>query len=142
MRRLLLLALVASCGGDDDSTFDAATADAPTATPDAPSSADAALLYPPGPYGVNAGDVIADLTWTGFVDGADLDDDPFNDPTRTFALHEYWTANDPDAKVLLIAVEAGWCGACMTQAMGMSQLAADYVPMGGRFLVLLTEDVN
>src|SRR5262245_27394145 len=100
--RWLSFLLCASCGGGGsetidgsppppvDASLDAAFPDAgapdaggpDAAAPDGMPSADAGpLTYPPGPYGTDLGDVIANYMWMGYVDSAaDADDDPFNEP--------------------------------------------------------------
>src|SRR5689334_22754639 len=91
----LFVCTVVACGGSSSSPADATAADATAADARPPPDAtaidampppDAGPPYPAGPYGVAVGDVIADLWWIGYADGADAGVDPFDEPSRVIAL--------------------------------------------------------
>ncbi len=131
------LALFTACGGEEDPM-----GDPPDAGGGSADAADNTPRYPAGPYGEGPGDVIRDLQWVSFVDGDDADLDPLNDPVRLLSLSEYYRGNDPDAKVIMINSAAGWCGPCMQEASELSAVAADYEPLGARFVSCIFEDAN
>jgi thiol-disulfide isomerase/thioredoxin len=120
-----------------------------TPTPDAyvpPPPPDAyvpPVQYPPGPYGTNEGSVIANLTWTGYIDtDADGDSDPFNESPTTIKLEDFYVGFDPGARIIMINSSAGWCGACQDEAPSLVQLNTSHGPRGARFITALFEDTN
>lgn len=99
--------------------------------------------YPPGPYGTNEGSVIAELSWSGYVDSdADSDNDPFNESPTTISLRDYYVGFDPGARVILLNSSAGWCGACQEEAASLKQLDSSYRSRGARFIMAMFEDTN
>ena len=105
-------------------------------TPDAAPAPTQGNAYPSGPYGKKKGSVIADLSWMGYAHGVS-DAEP-----RRIYLHEYFSGNDPDAKIIQIAYGAGWCPACIDEASQLPSIEPAYEAKGVRFLDVLFEDDN
>ena len=129
---------------------DASPPGPPDATPPGPPDAyvpppppDAAPpAYPTGPYGYSVGSTIANLSWSGYVDGADSDSDPFNESARTFELEEYFVGTDPGARIIIINASAGWCGSCQEEMPELQGLHQSYRARGLRGVSALFEDTN
>lgn len=99
--------------------------------------------YPKGPFGNVRGDVIENLTFTGFIDSdADEDDSPFNEPQHEISLQDFFVNNDPGAKVLLLNSAAGWCGPCVDETRHLVNIYPSYYAQGARFMSAIFEDQN
>lgn len=83
--------------------------------------------YPDGPYGLGAGDVLADLTFTG-ADGAEFS---FGD---VFA--------DPKHRVLLVTTTAGWCTACIEEQPKLKALHDELNGKGLQIVAAMFEDAD
>src|SRR5262249_7971398 len=77
-----------------------------------------------------------------FVDGADADSNPFNEPVRVFSLHELYSVNDPTAKILMIHSAAGWCGPDMMFTSELNAIADDYAASGVRVIQTVFDDAS
>jgi hypothetical protein len=120
-----------ACGGEEAEAPDA-TVEQPDATP--------VPVYPSGPYGFGAGDIMANEQWQAFVDGDDAGNDPFDEAPRTWKLEEYWTGTDPEAKIIMITASAGWCYWCQVEAQGSAEFRAGYAGTGARFITAVFQD--
>jgi thiol-disulfide isomerase/thioredoxin len=136
---------------DAGATLDAAigAADATPGLPDALAAVDATpeppdaqpASYPAPPYGYTEGSVIADLSWTGFVDtAADADLDPFNQAATEVRLADFYVGFDPASRILLVNQSAGWCSSCQEEMPQLADLHADYRDRGGRIVVALWQN--
>src|SRR5688572_26651278 len=70
----------------------------------------------------------------GFVD-TDGDGLAFNDAPKVVRLSDFFAANRPGAKIIMLNAAAGWCSPCMHEAGGLPELVTDY---GARGVVVLT----
>lgn len=84
-------------------------------------------VYPVGPYGVNEGDVLADLELVN-LDGS---------PYRLSDIH---TASSNH--LLLVSTAAGWCTACVEEQPMLAQLHDDYSARGLVVLVSYFENAE
>jgi len=117
------------------------TADAYVPPPPPPDAYVPPAQYPSGPYGTSEGSVIANLSWTGYIDtDADADSDPFNESPTTISLQDFYHGFDPGARIILINASAGWCGACQEEASELKQLDSAFRSRGARFITALFED--
>ncbi|MCA9666665.1 MAG: TlpA family protein disulfide reductase [Myxococcales bacterium] len=124
----LLLALGACSSNDGNATPDGSTGD------DAQSADQSCGDYVCGPFGTKQGDIIENLSFSGFRDPDDLCTahvDKAHDlskPVR-FSLSEYYngstTCPDKQKKLLWVMMSAGWCGPCIDEIKSiMSQYKA------------------
>ena len=91
-----------------------------------PETEPAEVVYPPGPYGTNKFDVVADLSFF----------DPWEN--RWVYLHEFH--NDPSKKMLVLIAGAGWCGACRLEADHLVEYYDEYEKDGLGILYTLYQD--
>ena len=96
----------------------------PDAAPPAPDAAPEPA-YPAGPYGVNVGDVLADLEFEG-PDGA---------PWFLSEARE-------GARLLLVATVAAWCGVCARKMAPTSEFADRLAARGLVVVVAVFENAN
>lgn len=152
---LALVVALASAGCDVDVTGgpneDGATSEGNTApdfvagqgqAPDAP-------LYPAGPYGFQAGAVIANFQFYGYPNSvADISATvrmqlaDFYNPTGdgVFPEGSPYGAGEPKPKALVIDVGSVWCGPCNQEAkIELPPRYAAYQPMGGEILSVLAD---
>ncbi|MBR58576.1 MAG: hypothetical protein CMH54_11205 [Myxococcales bacterium] len=114
--------------GDVDGSADAPGNEFDNA--DAVDNIDASLgggLYAAGPYGVEEGDTIADLSFV-LSDGGE------------FSFGELY--NDPDAKLLLLSTTAGWCTACIEEQPELQALHLAHKDQGLVVIVSIFEDIQ
>jgi hypothetical protein len=83
--------------------------------------------YPAGPYGNEEGQPLANLS--------------FFDPALA-ANVSLGDLRGGEAKVLMITSSAGWCGACLQEAIVMSALEATWAPRGLYIMYTLFQDWN
>ena len=122
--------------GDPPTSIDAGSTT--PGEPDAAPSADPA--YPPGPYGTTIGAIAPNTKFQGYIDSdADADSDPFNEPPREISFADFYTGNDPAARLLFIDQSAGWCGPCREEASLLPAVAAEWQHRGIRFLTALVQ---
>jgi len=108
-----------------------------------------AKAYPPGPYGIGKGSIIANYKFLGYANSLkdastlqpiELAD--FYNPTGD-AVYEEGTVFEVGAKkpkVLLIDVASVWCGPCNQEAADvLPGLYQKYKPLGGEFLSNLAD---
>jgi thiol-disulfide isomerase/thioredoxin len=107
---------------------------------DAPPAADAAEGYPPGPYGLAAGDVIRDLQWTGLTDSDDAGELVQDEAVRLFRLSELHA--DPDATFIMLVAAAEWCEPCSLEAAELPAVAAEFGPRGARIVEAMTQKMD
>jgi thiol-disulfide isomerase/thioredoxin len=81
-------------------------------------------------------DVLADMAFPAFVDG-----DTAGDPVEV-RLSDYFAAESPGTRVIMISAAAGWCAPCMREAEAMSEFAATYEPRGVAILTAVFQDQN
>jgi thiol-disulfide isomerase/thioredoxin len=99
--------------------------------------------YPSGPYGYNVGSTVSNLSWTGYIDSAtDTDKDPFNEPSRTVTMEEFFVGTDPGARVIIVNASAGWCGSCQEEMPKLESLFSDYESRGLRIISALFENTS
>ena len=83
--------------------------------------------YPPGPYGQDEDELLANLS--------------FFDPATDSQVH-LSDLRGQGPKVLMITSSAGWCGACLQEAVVMNAIEADWAPRGLDILYTLFQDWN
>jgi len=92
-------------------------------------------VYPAGPYGLNALQIINDITFMGFRDGSD--------PFTQLSLSDYY---DPDGAkdIKALYITFGWngCGACIEEAGNMNKWETQYRSQGLRQLSALHSDIQ
>lgn len=92
-------------------------------------------MYPAGPYGLNALQIINDITFMGFRDGGD--------PFTQLSLSDYY---DPDGAkgIKALYITFGWngCGACIEEAGNMNKWETQYRSQGLRQLSALHSDIQ
>ncbi len=118
----LLTALsLAGCGdeGSDNS--------GQTVSDDAASSGAERGVYPDGPYGGNADQVLPNLTFTA-PDGTPIDLQSIR--------------ADGSKKILFINTAAFWCGACIEEQPALAALHAEYADRGLQTLVTVFETAD
>ncbi|MBI4954473.1 MAG: hypothetical protein HY908_20785 [Myxococcales bacterium] len=111
----------------------------------------AAPAYPDGPYGVEIGEVLPNMAWTGYVNSltelglgyhtVQLSD--FYNPTGTavYGEGELLPAGTPKPLALWITGPAMWCGPCQAEAKYILPPAHDYYfPLGGQILSTLLDN--
>jgi len=81
--------------------------------------------YPEGPYGIDAGDFLKDMTFQD-SEGPDF---------TLESLHQ-----DPAARLLLLSTGAGWCTACIEEQPQLEAWAARYKDKGLRVVMTVFED--
>lgn len=101
----------------------------------------AAPDYPPGPYGTEEGDTLANACFKGFRD-------PAREPHRessleTVAFSDYYDpAGSRGVRAILINTAAVWCSACRTEHEGLSAKNDQDSPNGLRIVSTLFQDVK
>lgn len=92
-------------------------------------------VYPVGPYGLDALQIINNMTFMGFRDGGD--------PFTELSLSDYY---DPDGAkgIKALFITFGWngCGACVTEAGNMNKWETQYRSQGLRQLSALHSDLH
>jgi len=97
--------------------------------------------YPPGPYGVESGSVIKNLSWQGWREpvAAGFDEGSL----ETITLGDYY---DPDGskgyKAIVINAAARWCGICKLEQKDIRENHEEWGPKGVVILEALFEDVS
>jgi len=127
--------------GSSGGTADARPPGAPDARPAPPDAAPPHREYPAGPYGTRTGDVITNLSWTGYADD-NGNGDPFDDSPRSVSLGEMFEGNDPGAKLIFVNSSAGWCGSCQDEASALPGLYSEYHSRGVRIISTLFETTS
>jgi hypothetical protein len=103
--------------------------------------------YPPGPYGISQGSVIANYQFVGFPNAMDstaelkliqLADFYNPDGVSTFPEGSPYGAG-PKPKALLIDVSSVWCGPCNHEADVVLPALYDKFQPGGEFLLQLAD---
>ena len=128
---LFLLLGALSCGGN-----------VVGGTPDAGPRADQGVdqNYPPGPYGINEGDVLQNMTFSGYVNMAPgdgvVDQSGYEDSVSLASLREN------GYRYVLFNVAAIWCVACQTEARDFPGYFEDWAPKGGFIMSVLIEDAQ
>ena len=84
--------------------------------------------YPAGPYGMEVGSIIEDLTFFDPAAGAEV---------SLSSLYQH-----TDKKVLLLTSGAGWCAACKEEAVEMKAQYDEYGPKGLEIWSTLFQDYN
>lgn len=94
--------------------------------------------YPPGPYGVQEGDVLQNMTFAGYVNMSPQDgfvgDREYVD---SFSLQD---ARQLGYRYLLFNVAAIWCVSCQVEAQELPTDFEEWAPQGGYVLSILKED--
>ena len=84
-------------------------------------------VYPPGPYGVNVGDTVADLEFV-------------NPDATAFRLGDVFA--DPHHRVLVVSTAAGWCSACVEEQPALQRLHEEWAGRGLYVLVAVFENAQ
>lgn len=151
------LAFTAGCGssgtgGGEDPEMNVNEPD-PLPAPDFPANsgqpANGEAAYPPGPYGISQGSIIANYEFMGFPDPMANNTElvriqlaDFYNPTGTDVYPEGspYGAGKPKPKALLIDVASVWCGPCNEEAKSVLPVKhAELQPLGGEFLLQLAD---
>jgi len=102
------------------------------------------LKYPSGPYGLQVGAVIENLTFQGKRD-ANRDGSLVNEQLGPIELADYYRHGQTKTRVLLLTACAAWCGPCNAEAPQLVTMYNNYAtsaPGSVEFLDALTEKVN
>lgn len=91
--------------------------------------------------GTPAPETLEDLEFRAFVD-SDGDGLSSNDTPTTIRLSEYFAANRPGTKIIMLNAAAGWCAPCMREASALPAFAAEYEPRGVVVLTAVFQDQN
>ena len=83
--------------------------------------------YLEGPFGMQVGDTLANLS---FVDSEG----------NPYALDTVF--QDSDARLLLLSTGAGWCTACIEEQPQLQEWATNYASLGLRVIMTVFEDAN
>lgn len=83
--------------------------------------------YPEGPYGVNEGEVLQDLSFQ-LPEGGEI------------SLSDI--RNMEGAKLLMVSTSAGWCTACIEEQPKLQSFYETYGPQGLQVMVSLFQDQN
>lgn len=93
--------------------------------------------YPEGPYGVQNGDIIENLVFTGFFAQTSTTGlDPDLNPNIDFQQ----VRRDGRYRYMLINVAAEWCSGCRIEAELLPDKFVDWGKRGGYVFSVLTED--
>lgn len=124
--------LLVACGNNDPAPPDMSR----------PAAGDAAVEgYPPGPYGVSNGSVIADIAWDGWKDPVAVDYD-------SAAFEEVFLSDfyDPDGskgfKAIVLNASARWCSICKIEQNHIREKTLEWEPKGVVFIEALFEDTG
>ncbi|HEX3776317.1 MAG TPA: hypothetical protein VHV51_17715 [Polyangiaceae bacterium] len=99
----------------------------------------AANDYPSGPYGTEAGDVVANLCFQGFRAPARVTHSASS--LETIAFSDFYDrTGSKGISLILINTAAVWCSACRTEHETLSQKNDQYSPEGLRILSTLFQD--
>jgi len=101
----------------------------PAAT--APDAAPTSAAYPAGPYGVEVGDTIANLSFAGWSAP------PYAAPGGTLSLADFY---GPKWKLVVVNVCSVWCGPCKAAYAAFKEKAADYGAKGVAMVTILYEN--
>lgn len=105
------------------------------------------VRYPAGPYGVEAGSVIANYSFRGMVNPSvsttfvDMQLADFYNPTgdEPFPADSVY-GDTPKPTALWINISAVWCGPCQHESEEVLPVEhAKYAPLGGQILMLLAD---
>ena len=126
-------ALAACSAGTEDETATETASDAATdtATGSGGGSACDSSLYPCGPFGTNAGDVITNLSFVGRYDSNGDNVITNKDDATTIALSKYYL--DTNVRALILSASAQWCSPCRAE---QPELQALYEEHGGQLAIL------
>lgn len=87
------------------------------------------------------GDPVADFEMLAYVDdngnGLSHDDAP-----RTIHLKDYFAAQRPGTRIVMLNAAAGWCAPCMAEASALGEFAAAYEARGVVVLTAVIQDQN
>lgn len=122
---LLALALLGGCGDNVVGALPEGYVD----------GASTALDYPKGPYGVEVGEVFADLALEGYLREAVGTATVGYGPVKLSDLRKV-----AGARYLLFSVGAEWCGACRTEARELAAAAEGWAEQGGLVLGVIIQD--
>lgn len=112
--------------GDSKDTTDAGGGGDKGSTQDKSIPDKAAVNYPPGPYGVNFGDVLPNLAISN-CSGSKL-----------HKLSDYY--KDGKHKVILVTVHTGWCSVCKRQSQNLEAFYQKNKAKGLMVWMILTEN--
>jgi hypothetical protein len=94
-----------------------------------------ALVYPPGPYGLNRADIFPNLSFKGYKGGE-------GKPWTDISMIDYF---DPTGEkgiyAILYVVSAEWCGPCRDEAKKLPGFLTNlYAPRGAHFMTGVIEN--
>ncbi|GAB4509359.1 MAG: hypothetical protein Tsb0020_25840 [Haliangiales bacterium] len=87
------------------------------------------------------GETVQDLEFSALVD-LDGDGASHNDALSTVRLSDYFAANRPGTRLIMLNAAAGWCDPCAREAGALPALAAEYENQGLVILTALFQDQN
>jgi hypothetical protein len=126
------IAVAACSSSDDPSTPAPPVADASTS----PVTTDAGPVYAPSPYGVEVGDTIANLSFSGWSAA------PYTTAGAVRFSDFYDPAGSSGRKMLVVNVCSVWCVPCQKAYADFREKAADYAAKGVAFLSVLYENAD
>ncbi len=134
-----------SASGGGDSGYEQYAPAFPEGTGQAPNGTKA---YPPGPFGVGKGSIIANYKLIGNANAQkstalqDIELADFYNPSGDAKFEEgsIFEVGAPKPKVVLLGISAVWCGPCNYEAdVVFPPLYAKYKPLGGEFFIQLAD---
>jgi hypothetical protein len=148
-----LLGAIALMGCGSTGTGGGDTDDEDVIAPEFPSDVGqepaAVSSYPPGPYGIGKGSIVANYKFMGFPNAMkdstvmkELQLAEFYNPTGDGLYEEgsLMEVGTPKPKALLIDIASVWCGPCNYEADVILPVEyAKYKPLGGEFFLTLAD---
>ncbi|MEQ8280670.1 MAG: redoxin domain-containing protein [Deltaproteobacteria bacterium] len=96
--------------------------------------------YPVGPYGGEAGDVIENAAFAGYVTEMPVDSIRGNEYIESVTFEDLRDIEGYD--YLLFNVAADWCAECKLEAREFPNQYAEWAPRGGLLVSVVIEDTN
>ena len=97
--------------------------------------------YPPGPFGTEEGDILADACFRGFRDPTKVSVSESSLESIAFADY-YDPTGSKGYRSILINTAAVWCSACRSEHEDLSEKNGEYAPRGLRILSTLFQDAH
>ncbi len=146
MRGLLVLVLLAGCGGPPERSGKVNSGDPmpgtpagtdPTPLPNPDPAPTVTCKYPAAPYGTDIGRTVAPtLSWQGYVNGSST--------LSTFTMADLFDCDGAKKiDVIVVAQAAQWCGVCKSEASGLeSKLSGSWSGLNMKYVELVIETAS
>jgi hypothetical protein len=96
--------------------------------------------YPSGPYGTEVGDVIQNLSFTGWMNPVLVDHDL--DALETISLADFHDPSGSERVLLIANTAAVWCNPCRVEHSTLPQHYTQFSPRGVRLLSALFQNAS